>query len=120
VFILLGITVHWTLVVVDAPADPHLYYLDSINYPLRNILADDYTGIAIGKETLSYLRDLKRSIGILTDMVLRSVDLSLIKFEGQLSEMLLSFAMVDQSSEKEVRKWFEDEYHPAVIRNDVI
>lgn len=46
-FVLLGITVHWTLVVVDNPGDPHLYYCDSMNYPLKNILAKDYTGITI-------------------------------------------------------------------------
>lgn len=89
---------HWTLVVVENPSDPHLYYLDSINYPLKNILAEDYTGIVMEKDTLPYLRDLQQSLKILSDMVLRSVDLQLIKFENQLSEMLLSFAMVDQSS----------------------
>ncbi|MBS1889700.1 MAG: hypothetical protein JST59_00275 [Actinobacteria bacterium] len=120
IFILLGITVHWTLVVVDDPTDPHLYYLDSVNYPLERILAEDYSGIAIEEKTLDYFRDLRRALKILSDMALRSINITLVKFEGQLSEMLVSFAMVDQTSEKEVRKWFQEEYHPAVIKNDVV
>ena len=46
----MGITVHWTLLVVDNPASPHIYYMDSVNYPLKSILAEDYTGIAMNEE----------------------------------------------------------------------
>ncbi len=52
-------------------------------------------------------------------MVFKDIDIATIKFENQLSEMLLSFAMVDITSQDEITKWFKDEYHPAVIRNDV-
>jgi hypothetical protein len=82
--------------------------MDSINYPLKTILNENYTSLPTDNHYRSYFRDLKQSVHILTDMVFRNVELSLIKFENQLSEMLVSFAMVDLSDVSDIKKWFEN------------
>jgi hypothetical protein len=64
-----------------------------MNYPLKQILQN--TSIPVDIDTDNYFKDLRTSLKILLDMVLRDIDLNVIKFENQLSEMLVSFAMVD-------------------------
>jgi hypothetical protein len=89
----LGITVHWSLLILTNPPHPHFFYIDSMNYPLKQILQN--TSIPVDIDTDNYYKDLRTSLKILLDMVLRDIDLNIIKFENQLSEMLVSFAMVD-------------------------
>ena len=108
---MLGITIHWTVLVVRREPQIQIYYMDSMNYPLKDVMEENYNQLDNKDREyrlqVAYFKDLKRSVNILLDLLLTDKDVGTIKFEGQLTEMLDCFDQF-KSSEGRIKQWVRD------------